>query len=200
MTQLIAPLLITVALLATGARGAETQTIYQLDIEVAKDMAREVMQQAQGTNKVNEWIERTRTTFSVSGGGVWRGGWSWGLSVQSVSALTADGRRITGVVFEPHASHGPGTGKGEYTEIESEKLLTAVLARADQTGKALADARVLGGSYGAPFGNVAEVAPPLSTQAEEIVARLRALKSLHDSGAINDAEYEQKRKELLARF
>lgn len=197
-------------LLATAfaATAAPAQTIYQLDFEAAKDIAREVMVEAHGANKVNEWIERSRTTFSVSGGGVIRGGWSWGISVQPVSALTADGRKVSGVLFEPHASHGPGTGKGQYTEDLSEKLLATATARADKTGKGIAVAKLIGappqgGAEAATDGSAPAipVAPTaLSNEAEEIAARLRALKSLMDSGAITAAEYEAKKKELLARF
>ncbi len=176
-----------------------TLTIYALDFEAAKDIARQVMVDAHGATKVNEWVERSRTTFSVSGGGVVRGGWSWGISVQPVSALTLDGRKVSGVLFEPHAAHGPGTGKGDFTESSSDKLLATAITRADKTGKDIAVARLLGKSDGTALAASATAAP-LSNEAEEIAARLRALKSLADSGAITAAEYEAKKKELLARF
>jgi hypothetical protein len=190
------PLVIALALVATAA---PAETIYQLEFEAAKDLAREVMVEAHGANKVNEWIERSRTTFSVSGGGVIRGGWSWGISVRPVNGLTADGRKVSGVLFEPHASHGPGTGKGQYTEDLGDKLLATATARADKTGKGIAVAKLIG----APDSSASAtptVPTALSNEAEEIAARLRALKSLLDSGAITAAEYEAKKKELLARF
>lgn len=194
-------LLFTLGLAAPAAAedAPPALTIYALDLDQAKDLARQVMVDAHGANKVNEWIERSRTTFSVSGGGVVRGGWSWGISVQPVNALTVDGRKVAGVLFEPHASHGPGTGKGQYTEDLSDKLLATATESAAKTGKGIAVARLLGATDGSAL--AANAAPTaLSNEAEEIAARLRALKSLADSGAITAAEYEAKKKELLARF
>lgn len=193
----LAPL--AVAPLAIAEDAPPALTIYQLDFEQAKDIARQVMVEAHGASKVNEWIERARTTYSVSGGGVMRGGWSWGISLQPVTALSLDGRKIAGVLFEPHASHGPGTGKGQYTEELGDVLLAKAMLAADKTGKGVAVTRLLGTGEGAAL-PAAVVAAPLSNEAEEIAARLRALKSLLDSGAITAAEYEAKKKELLARF
>lgn len=194
MKHLLAILLLACALPAFAADAQHT--IYALDEDAAKAIARQVMEQAHGAGKANEWIERTRTTFSISGGGVVRGGWSWGISLRQVAGLTADGRRVSGVLFEPHASHGPGTGKGQFTEEQADKLLRAALAAADKTGKGIAVAKLLGDEAALP----ASAPVALSEDAEQIAAKLRALKSLADSGAITQAEYEAKKKELLARF
>lgn len=180
---------------ALAAEPLKTGVVYRIEFEQAKQLARATVLEVGGDKKFSEWGDAAKTTFGYDGGNFMLGKWNWGVSVLPAVGLARDGGQVRGVVFEAMAWHGAGTMKGAFTEEQSAKLLAAVVARAD----ASANPVPVTTAFPLSLQDLITAAPavPAAAAVDDIPTRMAKLKKLHTDGLISDAEYEQKRKELL---